>query len=288
MKRALYSFRHVNYFSACIVALFVFNSLSAQITCSPEDSLLFQSKIIALQKLETNSGEGVVISIGKTFLGTPYVEKTLEIGEKETLVINLRGLDCTTFVENVLAFSFLLKENKGTFEAFTTKLKTIRYRNGFLNGYSSRLHYFTDWIRNNNEKGLVRDITSDLGGVEVHKPINFMGTHRDLYPFLANDDNFNTILEVESELAKETLCILPQDEIKAAEDKLENGDIIALATSIKGLDVTHTGFAIKMPDGRIHLLHASISGEVKITQEPLVDYLKKIKSNTGIIVARPL
>ncbi len=258
----------------------------AQITCSPEDSLLFTSKISELRNLALN--ENLIVPIGKTFLGTPYVEKTLEIGEKETLVVNLRGLDCTTFVENVLAFSLLLRENKNTFRDFVSALKTIRYRNGCLNGYSSRLHYFTDWIRNNNEKGLVKDITPELGGLEVNKSINFMGTHRELYPFLADDTNFNTMLEVEAELAKETLCVLPQDKIEAIEDKLQNGDIIALATSIKGLDVTHTGLAIRQPNGRIHLLHASISGEVKITEEPLVDYLKKIKRNTGIVVARPL
>ena len=270
---------------------FILSSITlthSQITCSPEDRDLFEAKIAELKQLENPLEDNNITSIGKTFLGTPYLEKTLEIGEKETLVVNLRGLDCTTFVENVLAFSLLFKENKNTFEDFANTLKTIRYRDGLLNGYSSRLHYFTEWIRNNNEKGLVKDITSELGGVEVQKSINFMGTHRDLYPFLADDTNFNTILEVESELVKETLCVLPQDRIEVVENKLENGDIIALATSIKGLDVTHTGFAIRQPNGRIHLLHASLSGEVMITKRPFVEYLKKIKNNTGIIVARPL
>ena len=213
--------------------------------------------------------------------------KSREIGETETLVVNLRGLDCTTFVENVLAFSLLIKDNKSEIQDFTKALKTIRYRDGFLDGYSSRLHYFTEWIRNNNEKGLVKDITTDLGGEIQQKAINFMGTHRELYPFLADDTNFNTILEVEARLAKETICVLPQNRIASQEHNIKNGDIIALTTSITGLDVTHTGLAIKVND-RLHLLHASSSGEVKITNEPLVDYLKKIKSNTGIIVARPL
>jgi len=268
-------------------ALLCLGQLSAQITCSPEDSLLFHTKLQELKRLPHTSTNDDITQIGKTFLGTPYVEKTLEIGEKETLVVNLKGLDCTTFVENVLAFALLQKENKSDFNDFVKYLKTIRYRNGSLDGYSSRLHYFTDWIRNNNEKGIVKEITSELGGIEMEKPINFMGTHRDLYPFLADGANYEKILEVEAALAKEPLCILPQDAIEGVEDKLENGDIIALATSIKGLDVTHTGLAIRMPNGRIHLLHASISGEVTITKVPLVDYLKKIKSNIGIVVARP-
>lgn len=271
-----------------VIALFLFVSVNAQITCSPKDSILFNSKILELQQLKFDSDQGTIVSIGKTFLGTPYVEKTLEIGETETLVINLRGLDCTTFVENVLAFSILMKNEKDTFEDFIKALKTVRYRDGILNGYSSRLHYFTEWIRNNSKKGLVQEITADLGGVEITKPINFMGTHRNLYPFLSDDANYKKILEVESALAKESLCVLPQDAIEKVEGKLKNGDIIALATSIKGLDVTHTGLAMRMPNGRIHLLHASISGEVTITEEPLVDYLKKVKSNIGVVVARPL
>lgn len=254
-------------------------TVNAQITCSPIDSTLFYSK---LKEVKNNS----VVDIGKSFLDTPYVEKTLEIGDTETLVINLRGFDCTTYVENVLAFGLMLQNDQVTFEDFTKKIETIRYRNGVLKGYPSRLHYFTDWMRNNQEKGLVENITSELGGVEHKKPINFMGTHRSLYPFLKNDKNFEDMLKVEKELAKQSLCILPQDQIKDSENLIQSGDIIALATSIKGLDVTHTGFAIRK-NGRIHLLHASSSGSVRITKEPLVDYLKKINNNTGIIVARP-
>ncbi|TXN37497.1 DUF1460 domain-containing protein [Flagellimonas hymeniacidonis] len=276
-----------------IRALIVFfvvcaSTLNAQISCSPKDSTLFYSKLEAFKGIEGGSYGDSVVDIGKTFLDTPYVEKTLEIGEKENLVVNLRGFDCTTYVENVLAFGLLVRNKQTDFDSFIKNLETIRYRNGILDGYPSRLHYFTDWIRNNESKGLVKDITNDLGGTEVKKPINFMGTHRSLYPFLKDDENFENMLKVEKELAKQSLCILPQEQIESCESRIQSGDIIALATSIKGLDVTHTGFAIRQPNGRIHLLHASSSGSVRITKEPLVDYLRKIKSNIGIIVARPV
>jgi len=115
-----------------------------------------------------------------------------------------------------------------------------------------------------------------------------MGTHRNLYPFLASDENFEAMLKVEKELAKEKLCYLQQNHIESKEHLIKSGDILALATSIKGLDVTHTGIAIHQPDGRLHLLHASSkNGEVEISELPLADYLKNIKSNIGIIVARP-
>lgn len=259
-----------------------------QITCSPKDRSLFESKITELQQIKASNLGDTLVMVGTSFMGTPYVEKTLEVGNTETLVINFGGLDCTTFVENVLAFGTMLKEEQHSFDAFTGNLETIRYRNGILNGYPSRLHYFTEWIRNNEKKGLVEDITSELGGVPLNKTINFMGTHRNLYPFLADDQNFEAMLQVEKELAKEELCYLPQDQIENKEHLIQNGDIIALATSIKGLDVTHTGIAIHQPDGKLHLLHASSkNGKVEISKLPLADYLKNIKSNIGIIVTRP-
>ncbi|MEM0932035.1 MAG: N-acetylmuramoyl-L-alanine amidase-like domain-containing protein [Bacteroidota bacterium] len=269
-----------------VAAFMVTASLGAQITCSSKDSLLFQSKITALERIPEKADGNTIIPIAKSFLGTPYIEKTLEVGNKETLVINLRGMDCTTFVENVLAFALVLKNGDKALGSFVKTLETIRYRNGKLNGYPSRLHYFTEWIRDNESKGLVQDITSRLGGKTVEKTIDFMSKHRELYPYLADESNFAQIREIESKIAEETLCVLPQRQIKDQEPNLKNGDIIALATSIKGLDVTHTGIAVRVND-RIHLLHASISGSVAITEQPLTDYLEKIKNNIGIIVARP-
>ena len=268
--------------------LVIANASAQQITCSPKDRPLFETKMNALESIDASNLGDTIAAVGQSFLGTPYVEKTLEVGDTETLVVNFSGLDCTTFVENVMAFTSLLKKQQNDFEDFTEELETVRYRNGEMNGYPSRLHYFTEWIRNNQKKGLVKDITTELGGVELEKPINFMGTHRNLYPFLSSDENFKAILDVEMELAKEKICYLPQDQIESKEQLIKSGDIIALATSIKGLDVTHTGIAIHQSDGRLHLLHASSkNGEVEISELPLADYLKNIKSNIGIIVVRP-
>lgn len=273
-------------FRKTLLLLLTAGCLNAQMKPSEEDSIIFYEKLEALALFEASTQELAITDIGKLFLDTPYVAKTLEKGNTETLIVNLRGFDCTTYVENVLAFGMMVQNEQSDFGNFTENLKTIRYRNGILDGYPSRLHYFTEWISNNQKKGLVTDITAELGGVSQKKAINFMGTHRELYPFLRLDENYEAMLALEEELAQENLCILPQDQIENQEHLIQSGDIIALATSIKGLDVTHTGFALKH-NGRIHLLHASSSGSVRITQEPLADYLKKVKSNIGIIVARP-
>src|SRR5690606_22578837 len=248
-----------------------------------------ENKIIEIDGLLQNDFGETMVAVGKTFLGIPYVAKTLEIGDKETLVVNLHGLDCTTLIENVMAFSLMLRDGQSDFESFTKNLETIRYKNGALDGYASRLHYFSEWIANNGTKGLLKDITSEIGGVEISKDINFMSTHRDLYPFLRDSLNYKKIKVSENYLNDISTSVLPLDRIETNEHLIETGDIIALATSIDGLDVTHTGIATREKDGRIHLLHASTdSMKVEVSVLPLVDYLKKIKKNSRIMVARPL
>ncbi len=267
-----------------------FVSLAQQITCSPADKQAFEDKTIEIDGLLEDDFGKTLVAIGKTFLGTPYVAKTLELGETESLVVNLHGLDCTTYVENVWAFGSMLREGKSDFGTFTGQLERIRYKDGTLNGYASRLHYFSEWIANNESKDLFKDITSEIGGVAVKKEINFMSTHRELYPFLKdNEENYQKIKASENYLNNQAICILPQELIALNEHLIQTGDVIALTTSINGLDITHTGIATREKDGRIHLLHASTgSNQVEVSELPLAEYLKKIKKNTGIMVARPL
>lgn len=276
-------------FASTFVLILTGHLLPAQtIVCSPVDKNTLEEKIVAMQPLVQPSYGDTLVAIGNTFLGIPYVAKTLEVGETESLVINLQGLDCTTYVENVLAFGGMLRKGEKDLESFARTLEKIRYKDGKLKGYPSRLHYFSEWIANNQHKGLVKDITADLGGKALTKDINFMSTHRELYPFLSDEDNYLQIKASERYLNDQPLYVLAKDKIEAKEHLLHSGDIIALATSINGLDVTHTGFAIRKENGRIHLLHASSSNEeVEISELPLADYLKNIRHNTGIMVARP-
>lgn len=274
-----------------LVVLFVaVPGLQAQgrIRATEHDKAIFEALSSGLREAPDTAMGPMMIRVGRAFLGTPYVAQTLETGPDEQIVINLRGLDCTTYVENVLVLSRLAREGKLSWGRYVDGLEEVRYRHGKLDGYPSRLHYFTEWIRDNEEKGLVRDVTEQIYGVTFYKDINFMGTHRDLYPFLASDENYRQMRQVEAGLSRKPICVLPQAEVAARESLLHDGDIIALATDIDGLDVTHTGIALRLDDGRVHLLHASTVGEVVISEQPLADYLKGIRRNTGIIVVRPV
>ena len=62
-----------------------------------------------------------------------------------------------------------------------------------------------------------------------------------------------------------------------------------MTTSVPGLDVTHTGIAVRNEKGEVCLMHApDAGGKVHISAEPLSKYIQKNKKNTGIIVARPI
>ena len=68
--------------------------------------------------------------------------------------------------------------------------------------------------------------------------------------------------------------------------KIKNGDILAITTHIKGLDVVHVGFAIWKGE-KLHLLHAS-SNAMKVIEDPqsLYEYSKNKKAHTGVRAIR--
>lgn len=272
-------------FIFCFV--FSFAGTSQDLVCSDEDRQVFREKLGRLSSINTTTYGQRVVAVGKTFLGTNYVANTLDLGLEEPLVVNLGGLDCTTYVENVLVFARLIGQENPNFKEYINLLENIRYRNGQRSGYGSRLHYFSEWLSDNEKKGWLRVIGKEVGGTPFKKSLDFMSTHRKSYMQLAKDENFELIKEVEKNLT-EPLYILPRDRIAANEHLLKNGDIVALATDIPGLDVTHTGILVRLENGRIHLLHASVKGGVEISANPLVEYLEKIDHNIGILVARPL
>jgi hypothetical protein len=241
----------------------------------------------------------LVVRIGETFVGTPYAPHTLEVPGEESVVIELEELDCVTFVENVLALARLVQTvpdellvaNAGARQRplFSWLLEDIRYRGGVLEEYPSRLHYFSEWIRDNDEMGLVRDVSQELGGVAEDEPIDFMTTHPDAYRQLGEDPTFLTELrEVEVRLSAEPRSYIPEDRIALIEDRIQDGDIIAATSTVAGLDIAHTGIAL-WRDGRLHLLHAPLAGGVvQISEMPLAERIQRIDGQDGVMVARPL
>ena len=263
-----------------------------------EDWAIFSEKVAwaASERLDTLTLGDAMARMGRSFVGTAYVPQTLEVEGPESLVINFRGLDCVTFVENVLALSRFVRQHPPAIlgdraaaeAAYASLLTEIRYRGGAIDGYPSRLHYFTDWIADNDRRGLVRDITEELGGVRDDEPIDFMTTHTEAYRQLADPANVALVREAETRLSEAGRYFIPQGAIAAAADRIRDGDVIAATSTVPGLDVAHTGLALWV-DGTLRLMHAPLVGDsVQISEITLAERIRGIGGQDGIIVARPL
>ncbi|UCG27505.1 MAG: DUF1460 domain-containing protein [Bacteroidales bacterium] len=228
----------------------------------------------------------IAIDVARSFLGTEYVGHTLETAGNEKLVINLRGLDCTTYLENIVVLSRLIKQNKTSFEDYARELILVRYRDGILDTYTSRLHYFSDWLHNNVKKGVVTDITKEIGGQPFEKEINFMTRNRDKYKQLASDEFFIRIQKIEQENETHKFFFVPESEVEQIEKQIHNGDLIAITSTVDGLDIAHVTIALHQ-NNRLHIIHASSSlDKVVISESPLAEYLEKNDSQDGIMIGR--
>ncbi len=251
--------------------------------CNHLFSYAFEHKLI-----EEPPGE-ILAAIGRQFIGNPYEAHTLDRSINEELVTDLHSFDCVTFIENALALARAVMSNRLTFDAYREQLRLLRYRGGVIDGYTSRLHYFTEWIADNAAKGILRDVTQEIGGVPFKKDISFMSSHREVYPQLAADSLFGRMQSIERALSQKEMFYIPKALIRSIDRKIHTGDVIAITTLIEGLDVTHTGIAVRIGDGTLHYMHApNVNGIVTISAEPLWKYVGKFSANSGLIVARPV
>lgn len=265
-----------------------------QVEYTKEDSALV---VKLLKEAQTQRGkEHRVFYFGKKFLGLPYVGHTLELGDKEHLIVNLHELDCTTFVETVVALSMCDQQNKRTFKDFCQNLSKIRFRNGKMTDYTSRLHYFTWWGEDNEQLGIVKDICPKAApwgpytAVQtIH--IDYMSQHPSLYKQLKNHPEFVPVIKkYEDATNGRKFRYIPKRNLRWRQSTslgmIHDGDIVAMLTDSDGLDTRHIGIAF-WKNGRLHLLHASsLYKKVLLSKETFYEYEMKQPKHTGIRVWR--
>ncbi len=250
-----------------------------------------------LARAEVPAGRSAA-RVGELAIGTPYVAFTLEEyiraggdpSATEPLALSLTRFDCVSLVESCLAITRVADDaGTPTWERFGREMERMRYRSGERRDYTSRLHYFSEWITDGVRRGLLRDLGAELGGVEDARPLRFMTEHRSSYPALANDVVFRGIEKMERSLDDQPRRVIPTNRIPEVSDRIATGDVLAFATAIPGLDVTHSAFAYRDAQGVLRVLHAPLSGgAVEITTATLPEYVAAIRRSTGILVARPL
>ena len=270
--------------------LFLFALVSfpteAQVTYQRTDSIKICQ---VLKQADQNTS---TLALARQFMNIPYVGQTLEVNDREQLVVNTRQLDCTTLVETVTALMLCAQNNRHAWGDYLDILRQLRYRDGKLQGYTSRLHYFSDWIDNKTKMGLV---------TEVQKPnppftavqrlnINYMSEHPQSYRSLKeHPEQVPVIRQQEQALTGKSYRYIPKTAIKNSKllrQTVKDGDIIAITCNKKGLDIAHLGFAVWRKDG-LHLLNASQLHK-KVVEEPmtLYQYMQKHKTFTGIRIIR--
>ncbi len=251
------------------------------------DKGIFESYLNSVQTVDKLCSDILMDETAKFFLGVPYVGKTLEY-EPERLIVNLREMDCMTFVENVLALAEASASGTPSWQTYLEKLPQIRYRDGKIEDYTSRLHYTSDWIYENEKKGLIADITKEIGGVPLAMDVSFVSTHPESYMQLQSHPEYIAVMaKKEKEINSRQYYYIPKEEIDKQEAQIRTGDIVCFVTSIKGLDISHVGIVHKEGD-KMTFIHAS-SGKkrVIINEESLQDYVLGIKKSKGIMVLRP-
>ena len=261
-----------------------------------QDSLFTTDRTIILQRFAEGMEEDLfrlpmgelVARVGRSFLERPYEANTLEAPGPERVVVNLREFDCVTFCETSMALARAIKRHASTVRGYTAELEKIRYRGGRCDGYGSRLHYFSEWIDDNVKKHVVQNETAALGGVKDARRLDFMSAHREAYPRLAGAHDFAAIVAMEKSLEGQTRFYLPKAGVARLEERIQSGDIIGITTNVPGLDVTHTGIALR-EGGVTRLLHApNVGKQVQVTSGSIAAYLQAHQNQSGIMVARPL
>lgn len=271
-----------------IFLLFLYGQTAAaqQYVYTPDDSIRIEK---ALEHSVNCSEQDCVSESALLFLGLPYVASTLDSCNIEKIVINTREYDCTTFVETVAAIAITAEKGGRNFNDFCHTLQSLRYRNGICDGYHSRLHYISQWITDSAKRGIIEEVTSDSHTATQRLNLNFMSSHPASYKQLKENPSLVAEIEkFEQPFRDVDIKYIPKSALNGGPTQLgiENGDILALVTSIKGLDVTHVGFA-RWINGRLHLVHASSGkGAIIIDEQTLYDYMRTKKSSLGVRVFR--
>jgi hypothetical protein len=277
-------------------------TLPAEDPPSPEDLARLRDWVPRLREAGLHRPQvplgRAAVGVGELATGTPYEAFTLEAYLRaggspvrtEPLTLSLTRFDCVSLVEACIAVARVAEApGEPRWDAFSREMERLRYRGGTRGGYDTRLHYFSEWIHDNAARGGLHDLGRELGGVEDARPLRFMTEHRESYPALAHPDAYAAVARRERLLDAHPRWVVPTARIPAVADRIETGDVVAFATGIEGLDVTHAAFAYRDAAGELRVLHAPLSGGVvEVTRATLPEYVAAIRRATGILVARPL
>jgi hypothetical protein len=196
-----------------------------------------------------------------------------------------------SFIESTLAVARCGFRGEPTASCFEREIELSRYRGGIQRDYASRLHYFDEWIDDNEARHRVANLTKELGGEPFFRSYFYISSRVLPRTRLPASDLARLTREVsrtESRLSEAPHVVLSREAAARALAGLPDGDLVAFVRDRPGLLVHHAGFVYR-DRGKPRLLHASsYHGRVVLTREELTRYLLRRPERQGVIVARPL
>lgn len=244
---------------------------------------------VAIEKILKSADEDKIdiVGLAKHFVGNPYMANSLEEGNEEHLIVNTRQFDCLTFIETIASLYMCSVNGEHKFEDFCKRLQSLRYRNGIIVDYTYRLHYFSWWAYDNEKRGNLSAIDKPDSVFSSKQIIDntFMSSNPSRYKHLIKSVDFQSkIRYYEDELNGSSFSYLPKSELNNPNllEWIKSGDIIAIVTNKKGLDIAHVGFAVWVK-GKLHLMHSSSQkNRVVIDKRTLFEYCADNRTFLGV------
>ena len=252
------------------------------------------SRIAAAYESASAETGARLFAASSRFLGVPYVLGPLGEGAQgefdRSPLASFAALDCTTFVEETMAFAL------GRDEASSLDiLRRIRYRGGAIS-YAERNHFTeADWLPNNIAAGFLRDITGEVAGASarvVRKAVSKRAwyqakTEADLKGFdgeapAQRAERLARFRALGADLPDEdtTLSYVPLEDLAALLPRIPAGTVVSLvreARDDKPTLVSHQFFIFDGPGGKI-IRHASLGKMV--LDVPAAEYISKLANSS--------
>ena len=254
-----------------IAAKFLLTAFGKDISAGYQEKIVLgnwteQSIETLIEHAGSKSGPSAKIEfLSESFLETPYAGNTLggASDETEQLTVDLSGLDCFTYIDYVESLRL-----SGGFAEFKEKLAKIRYKHGAVL-WDKRRHFFSDWVSGDSKNA--HDVTREIGGSATETATKELNRKTDgslWLPGLAT--------------VKRKVSYIPSQKISPQIlQGIETGDYLGIYSDREGLDVSHTGIAVRK-DGVVYLRHASTVHR-KVLDEELAAYMK---NKPGLLVYR--
>jgi hypothetical protein len=216
-------------------------------------------------------------------LGKPYEAALLDRTVPEYLYISLNGTDCMLFIEEVFAYSNMLKHKQQSLDNLTSGIRDIRYHGEV--SYCNRNHYYKDWALHNISNGLFIDVAKGLTNQYSNYPVDVLSQRIAKLPEHVAD--VACIKAREDYINSQKLGFISLKELPKYLSKIKAGDLIGIVRTPNGRadSVYHLGVAY-IHDGKVGMIHASSKHKKVVIADTITGYLDQFDNSQGIILLR--